>query len=379
MNHTSLIMKKVSLFMILLSWNLTAQKGLSLKKDQSCAQWQTKKKTLFIFKSTLQGTNCHLNYHIKEQNKLYKVFIDIPLGKFDSGNKKRDQDITKILSNNNEKTISFTSEERTAQSWAQLLTKKKFTLTGYLTIKNKKYRITTEIERVEQLDKTYFIGEVKTSFSYFEITPPKVLGGFLGKVSNELKLKFQIAAHMFELDKNLASLAELKTLTKTPLSEKKNLSFYEIPVELIDKSKLDLNAYRGKVVVIVNIASKCGFKGQLGGLQNLSNKYKENNLEILAFPSNDFYQEPLEGENIGEFCQKNYGVTFPIAKKTSVNGKGAHLMYKFLLKDEPPKKIRWNFEKFLVDPKGKVYKRYSSMKSVEGSDLEDDIKTLLGL
>ena len=159
--------------------------------------------------------------------------------------------------------------------------------------------------------------------------------------------------------------------------EEKMSEFYTIPVVILDESSLDLKQYQDKVVLVVNIASKCGFTKQLKGLQSLSDKYKEKGLEIIGFPSNDFFQEPLKKDDIGKFCLKNYGVNFKIAKKTSVKGKDKHPMYQFFEKSGASS-VKWNFYKYLIDKKGKVVESYSSFSKPEGGSLEKEIKKLLG-
>lgn len=155
-------------------------------------------------------------------------------------------------------------------------------------------------------------------------------------------------------------------------------NFYDIPVKLLDGTKLDLKQYKKKVVLIVNIASKCGFKGQLEGLQNLYKKYNKKGLEIIAFPSNDFMgQEPLSNDDIGKFCLKNYGVTFKIAQKTSVKGSKRHALYGFLAK-KGASSVKWNFYKYLIKSNGQYHQSFNSFAKPEGGSLEKEIKALLG-
>ena len=130
-----------------------------------------------------------------------------------------------------------------------------------------------------------------------------------------------------------------------------------------------LDTYAGQVVVVVNTASACGFTQQLGGLEKLYETYGDQGFTVLGFPCNQFGgQEPLEGDDIGAFCQKNYGVDFPMFDKVDVNGDDAHPLFEWL-KDEAGgllnDGIKWNFTKFLVGRDGKVIKRFGSTKSPE--------------
>ncbi|CCD24562.1 glutathione peroxidase NDAI_0D02480 [Naumovozyma dairenensis CBS 421] len=136
----------------------------------------------------------------------------------------------------------------------------------------------------------------------------------------------------------------------------------------------------GKVVLIVNVASKCGFTPQYKELESLYKKYQDKGLVILGFPCNQFgHQEPGTDEQIGQFCQLNYGVTFPILKKINVNGNDMDPVYEFLKSKKSGllgfKGIKWNFEKFLIDRKGEVVQRYASL--TKPSSIEQDIERLL--
>lgn len=137
---------------------------------------------------------------------------------------------------------------------------------------------------------------------------------------------------------------------------------------------------KGKVVLIVNTASKCGFTKQYDDLEALYKKYNSQGLEILGFPCNQFAnQEPGSSEEIAEFCRLNHGVTFPLMEKVNVNGDHADPLWEWLKSEKPGllgfKGIKWNFEKFLVDKDGKVTQRYSSIKNP--SAIAPDIEKLL--
>ncbi|HNT76998.1 MAG TPA: glutathione peroxidase [Anaerolineae bacterium] len=138
--------------------------------------------------------------------------------------------------------------------------------------------------------------------------------------------------------------------------------------------------YKGKVLLIVNTASKCGFTPQYAGLQELYEKYHDRGLEILGFPCNQFMgQEPGDNAEIQNFCQVNYGVTFPMFSKIDVNGSDAHPLYEYLKKAAPGalgmKAVKWNFTKFLVDAQGNVLKRFEP--NVEPAAMAPDIEALL--
>ncbi len=141
-----------------------------------------------------------------------------------------------------------------------------------------------------------------------------------------------------------------------------------------------LEAYKGKVLLIVNTASKCGFTPQYAGLQELYDKLHGEGLEILGFPCNQFgAQEPGSAEDISGFCQLNYGVTFPMFDKVEVNGDGAHPLFKHLKAEAPgllgSQGIKWNFTKFLVNREGKVVARFAP--TATPASLEAEIRKLL--
>lgn len=157
-------------------------------------------------------------------------------------------------------------------------------------------------------------------------------------------------------------------------------SVYEFTVKDINGKDKSLNDYKGKVLLIVNVASKCGFTPQYEGLQALYAKYKDKGLEILAFPCNQFGgQEPGTNNEIKEFCSTNFNVTFPLFDKIDVNGEKTAPLYKYLKEAAPgtlaTKAIKWNFAKFLVDKNGKVLDRYGSAHKPE--QLEEKIKEIL--
>ena len=140
-----------------------------------------------------------------------------------------------------------------------------------------------------------------------------------------------------------------------------------------------MDDFRGKTVLVVNTASKCGFTPQYKGLQELYQEYHDKGLEILGFPCDQFaHQEPGNDDEIKNFCTVNYGVTFPMFSKVNVNGSDAHPLFKFLRKELPGKiggRVKWNFTKFLVGPDGKPVKRFAP--TTEPEKLKEDIEELM--
>lgn len=141
----------------------------------------------------------------------------------------------------------------------------------------------------------------------------------------------------------------------------------------------NLSDYQGKVVLVVNTASKCGLTPQYAGLQKLYDSYADQGLVILGFPCDQFgHQEPGTEAEIGEFCELNYGVTFPMFAKIEVNGPGAHPLYQWLTAEQPGEDgpdIEWNFAKFLIDREGRLVSRFAP--GVTPEDLEPDVAKAL--
>jgi glutathione peroxidase len=155
---------------------------------------------------------------------------------------------------------------------------------------------------------------------------------------------------------------------------------YDFTAKTLAGDEISLSNFRGKVLLIVNTASKCGFTPQYEGLEKLYEKLHGEGLTVLGFPCNQFgSQEPGTESEIGAFCQKNYGVSFPMFAKIDVNGENAHPLYKFLKKEEKgvlgTQAIKWNFTKFLIDKDGNPVERYGSTTKPE--DIEGDIRKLL--
>ncbi|MGO9433607.1 MAG: glutathione peroxidase [Terracidiphilus sp.] len=141
-------------------------------------------------------------------------------------------------------------------------------------------------------------------------------------------------------------------------------SVYAFSAPLLDGREVSLGEFRGRVLLIVNTASKCGFTPQYSGLERLYQSYKDRGFAVLGFPCNQFgHQEPGNGEEIGTFCEENYGISFPIFSKIDVNGPAAHPLYRFLKESKRGflgiGRIAWNFTKFLVDRQGRVVHRFS--------------------
>jgi len=157
-------------------------------------------------------------------------------------------------------------------------------------------------------------------------------------------------------------------------------SIYDFSAKDIRGKERKLDEYKDKVLLIVNVASKCGFTPQYKGLEALYEKLHARGFEILGFPSNQFgEQEPGNEAEIAQFCDLNYGVTFPLFAKIDVNGSAAAPLYRYLKKEKPgllgSEAIKWNFTKFLVDRKGNVVERYAP--NVEPQAIAGDIEKLL--
>ncbi|MGP1283191.1 MAG: glutathione peroxidase [Parasphingopyxis sp.] len=158
------------------------------------------------------------------------------------------------------------------------------------------------------------------------------------------------------------------------------MSVFDFSVKLPDGAEQALVDYAGKTVLIVNVASKCGFTPQYAGLEELYRKYKARGFEILAFPCNQFgAQEPGDADEIANFCTLTYDVTFPLFGKIDVNGADADPLFKHLREQKrglAGDRIKWNFTKFLVDPNGNVVQRYAP--TTKPYQIEKDIVALLG-
>jgi glutathione peroxidase len=167
-------------------------------------------------------------------------------------------------------------------------------------------------------------------------------------------------------------------MTMVGASEAQDSSVYEIQAQTIDGQTVSLSNYRGKVALIVNVASRCGYTSQYQGLQKLYDTYKDRGLVVLGFPSNDFGgQEPGTESEIKAFCSNTYGVSFPMFSKVSVLGASKHPLYQALTAATGGSDVRWTFEKFLVDPTGKVVARFGSSTTPQDSALVSAIEKIL--
>ena len=168
---------------------------------------------------------------------------------------------------------------------------------------------------------------------------------------------------------------EMARAEKTPPDRK----VHDFTVETIDGEKESLAKYRGRALLIVNTASQCGFTPQYKGLQALYERYRDQGFSVLAFPANNFKnQEPGSNAEIKNFCALMYKTTFPIFAKISVKGDDMDPLYRYLTTESGfPGDIGWNFNKFLVDPGGKVVARYDSMTDPQDPKLIDDLKKIL--
>lgn len=158
------------------------------------------------------------------------------------------------------------------------------------------------------------------------------------------------------------------------------MSIYDFSATDIRGTEHSLSQYKGKVLLIVNTASKCGFTHQLKGLESMYEELNNKGLEILGFPCNQFaHQDKGTNAEIDSFCRKNYGVSFQMFAKVDVNGNEEHPLFKYLKSEARgvfrTKKIKWNFTKFLVNQDGKVLRRYASASKPE--DIQQDVKALL--
>ncbi|MGI8495780.1 MAG: glutathione peroxidase [Pyrinomonadaceae bacterium] len=175
---------------------------------------------------------------------------------------------------------------------------------------------------------------------------------------------------------------------------------YEIPVKTIDGTETNLDKYKDKVLLVVNVASKCGLTPQYEGLQKLYDEYRGRDFEVLGFPANNFMrQEPGTEQEIKDFCDANYHVKFPLFSKISVKGDDQHELYKYLTENKPetdvndgefeeklkgygstrskPNEVLWNFEKFLIGKEGEIAARFAPDVTVEDSRLVEKIKSEL--
>ena len=158
-------------------------------------------------------------------------------------------------------------------------------------------------------------------------------------------------------------------------------SLHSIPLTLIDGTQTDFGRFKGNVVMVVNVASNCGFTPQYAGLETLYEKFQDRGFEILGVPCNQFAgQEPASDSEIAEFCERNFGVTFPLTVKANVRGKDQHPLYAELTKFKTgvlPGLVKWNFEKFLVSREGEVVARFAPAVEPDSAEVIDAIEKAL--
>ncbi len=176
----------------------------------------------------------------------------------------------------------------------------------------------------------------------------------------------------------ISAIAAFLAASPLPASPRQNL--YEFALERIDGQTESLSTYRGQVLLIVNVASKCGFTPQYEGLEALYDRYRERGFAVLGFPANDFLgQEPGTNEEIAEFCRATWSVEFPMFAKISVKGEQKHPLYRFLTSRPAPigGEIEWNFQKFLVDREGRIVERFAPATRPEDPRVVGRIESLL--
>lgn len=163
------------------------------------------------------------------------------------------------------------------------------------------------------------------------------------------------------------------------IAGEKTMDFYALKSQTIEGESVALAAYKGKVLLIVNTASQCGYTPQYGPLQEVYQAYQEKGLVVLGFPSNDFgRQEPGSNDEIAQFCESRFGVTFPMFAKSSVKGPEQNDVFKYLTENAPETgPVKWNFEKFLVDREGKVIARFRSSDAPNSDKLKQAIEAAL--
>jgi glutathione peroxidase len=181
-----------------------------------------------------------------------------------------------------------------------------------------------------------------------------------------------VLAIVFTLPVTIFAQTEEKIMEQQP-------KLYSFSMKTIDGKDKPLSEYKGKVLMIVNVASKCGHTPQYKGLESIYEKYKDRGFMILGFPANNFlWQEPGTNDEIKKFCTLNYGVTFDMFSKISVKGSDQDSLYQYLTKESPaPGAVTWNFQKYLVDRKGNVVEKFAPGTKPEEKEVIDKIEQLL--
>ena len=155
--------------------------------------------------------------------------------------------------------------------------------------------------------------------------------------------------------------------------------FFDLSIKNIDGKNLNLNKFKGKTILLVNVASKCGFTEQYTGLQKLYDKYKEKNFIVIAVPSNQFGgQEPGSNTEIKDFCETNFNITFPITDKVDVKGKNSHKLYKWAKENHGNSSVpKWNFHKILINKEGKIQDTFNSFIAPLSDKITKKIELIL--
>ncbi len=202
-----------------------------------------------------------------------------------------------------------------------------------------------------------------------------------------INLKFKnlmVLLSLFFFSFSIASHASPKKIIqndKIQIEGENNMnSFYDLKLTTIDGKNLDLKQYKGHVLLIVNTASQCGFTPQFEQLEMVYQKYKSQGFEVLAIPSNDFKQDSAENSKIADFAKTNYSVHFTLTEKAQVRGKDKSPLFKYLTESKSGllfKEVSWNFEKFLVNKKGVVVDRWSSLTKPDSNAITDQIEKAL--
>ena len=187
---------------------------------------------------------------------------------------------------------------------------------------------------------------------------------------------------MFRLSAIITTLCALLCPGNTASAEEKAAAmiqnFYDFSFQTIDGKDMPMSAYKGKVVLVVNTASKCGFTKQYKGLQSLYEQYKEKDFVVLGVPSNDFMgQEPGSNAEIKKFCELTFGIDFPMTEKVSVKGKDAHPFYQWAALQENGDKPGWNFHKFLISKDGKLLDSFGSSVTPDDAKLTSAVDKAL--
>lgn len=176
-------------------------------------------------------------------------------------------------------------------------------------------------------------------------------------------------------------ILSLLLVTSTGIAQKNrnNMDFLKLPITTIQGDETSLAAYQGKVILLVNVASKCGFTSQYEGLEALQREFGDRGFTVIGLPANDFLsQEPGTNEEILTFCTETYNVTFPMMAKIHVKGDKQHPLYEYLTEESPfPGKITWNFNKFLLDQEGNVVARFGSRTTPGSDEVVQKIEELL--